>query len=293
MKEPNDSQALDCVMAMRAQEDKAYLYSNYLATENNTAVTQASSCEVAAYLNGSFRTEFAEWCYHIVDSRDFSRETVFICMSYFDRYTATLGQKVTLDEAHLAAITSLYLAVKINETEKLSLEKLAKNFGNKFTLSHLKNMEIRIILALEWRLTPPTPTAFVRNLLDIPSMCSIPSYIKNYLYELSKFITELSVCDPSFVGVKPSIIAFASLLISLENVDAGHLSDCLLNELLNSLVLTLNPHTNDEIFIDKLRQLYFSTDFAEEESEETEQDENKNLQGDVNYVVGPPFCLCY
>ena len=63
--------------------------------------------------------------YSVVDHFDLSRETVAISLSLFDRYCATLGNQCDGSIALLTSLTTLSVAVKINETKSIHLRTLA------------------------------------------------------------------------------------------------------------------------------------------------------------------------
>ena len=59
------------------------------------------------------------------------------------------------------------------------------------------------------------------HVLCVTSLLLLPPQIddacKEEIYSLSRYITELSVCDSAFVDMNPSSVAFAAILISLED----------------------------------------------------------------------------
>jgi len=77
-------------------------------------------------------------------------------------------------------------------------------------------MEWSVLTSLNWHIHPPTSMSFLSHLLLLlPPQVSDSS--KEDLYALSRYITELSVCDSSFVEINPSAVAFSAILNSMED----------------------------------------------------------------------------
>ena len=94
---------------------------------------------------------------HILVNSELDRDIVGISLSYFDRY---LSRHTSIDETlyQLVALTSLYLAVKLHSTRKISISSMSELSKGHFRVDQIKQMEIFIIKTLRWRLNPPTPT---------------------------------------------------------------------------------------------------------------------------------------
>lgn len=147
------------------------------------------------------------------------------------------------DASHfqLAGMTAFYIAVKIHETEKMDLTILSNLSQGIYTQYEFESMEIQMLNVLQWSLNPPTELEFVRQFLCILSSSdrlklittnghdgdgdnnniyhysSLTMIIKDKIYELSKFQTELSLKDHRLITTKKSIIAFALFINSLES----------------------------------------------------------------------------
>lgn len=89
---------------------------------------------------------------------------------------------------------------------------------NNFTFLHVyfNNSTQR---ALSWHVHPPTPLNAARHFLYLFPTDGLSSIHKDRLYELkelSRFLTELSVCDFFFVRHKASTIGLAALLTAVD-----------------------------------------------------------------------------
>lgn len=125
--------------------------------------------------------------------------------------------------ALLTSLTTLHIAIKLHDTKKIKISTLANLSRGQFGPKHIEEMEWKILMALRWNLHPPTQYAFVGHLLQLlPREAS--SAAQKELYELSRYMTELAVCDPFFVSENNSSVAFAAILNVMEDMNYYHLS---------------------------------------------------------------------
>eukprot|EP00521_Asterionellopsis_glacialis_P009989 CAMPEP_0195288690 /NCGR_PEP_ID=MMETSP0707-20130614/5257_1 /TAXON_ID=33640 /ORGANISM="Asterionellopsis glacialis, Strain CCMP134" /LENGTH=488 /DNA_ID=CAMNT_0040348589 /DNA_START=105 /DNA_END=1571 /DNA_ORIENTATION=- len=151
----------------------------------------------------------------------------------------------------LSAMTSLYLAIKLssdnnndheysrynhendnynhkhvintNRRKKLRLLSFVDLSRGQFTPQDISTMEQRILNVLGWKVNPTTPMTLVAQLLTCMPLPSSPEAQRHYdlvlhvINELSRYITELSVCLANIACVyQPSQVAYASILISMD-----------------------------------------------------------------------------
>ena len=220
------TEASDQIGAMLGQEVLAYGTSDYLAPSFRPNLSfpgmgEAESTSVSVDSSSSgitelWREKICEWCYQVIDHFDFSREVVSIAMNYLDRYLATkiVNKKVF----QLAAMTALFLAVKLHERSKLSMSSMIELSRGCFTVNQMAAMEISLIRSLRWNLHPPTSQSFVQRFLLLLPSTGVNSDILYDVLELSRFLTELSVIDYFFVSHRPSKVALAALANAMEDI---------------------------------------------------------------------------
>lgn len=184
-------------------------------------VTGVAAAETVA--NESWREKICEWLYNVVDHFNYSREIVYITMNYLDRYSSVCCQhgdrgtnRITYKLYQLIAVSSLNIVLKMQESKYNHLPLLIELSRKFFTAQHIIAMEMSILKGLSWKLSPPTPLSFVHHMIQL-----LPRDLEgkiNALKESAQFLVELSACDYFFVHVKPSSIAFASLLNSIDRM---------------------------------------------------------------------------
>eukprot|EP00579_Thalassiosira_antarctica_P011732 CAMPEP_0201913776 /NCGR_PEP_ID=MMETSP0903-20130614/4138_1 /ASSEMBLY_ACC=CAM_ASM_000552 /TAXON_ID=420261 /ORGANISM="Thalassiosira antarctica, Strain CCMP982" /LENGTH=329 /DNA_ID=CAMNT_0048449041 /DNA_START=135 /DNA_END=1124 /DNA_ORIENTATION=- len=274
----------DRLRVMRTQEVSQYFVPDYLAEEwqkklrggseqdedngssQPTAAvpsSSSSSCDGnhssssdSDQINELWRGKICEWCYQVVDHFDFNRDVVSVTMSYLDRYLAT--RAVNRRIFQLAAITALYLAIKLFEPGTLHMSNLVHLSRGYFTAEHIMSMENTMFQTLNWHVHPPTPYAFCSDLMIlVPG--DITPCVRHDMQELARFLTELSVCDYWFATRKPSSIALASIINAIE-LQGPYLVDAKYKaEFLHRVVgIGMDIAHDDEIIecYTRLRQIY-------------------------------------
>jgi hypothetical protein len=197
---------------------------------------------------GDWRRKITQWSFKVIDHFKIDREIVSTAMNILDRYLAMgtanghdmdccpcpeCQNNVDSRTFQLAAMTSLYLAMKAADAgedhtsscRKLRLESFVELSRGQFSPDDIISMERTVLKVVQWKIYPPTPMTAVSYLLRLmPSHLALPyMYRKSYdlvlhvLHELSRYLTELSVCLGSVcVAHTPSQVAYASILLSME-----------------------------------------------------------------------------
>jgi len=205
---------------MRNQEETTYACSDYMkdTTPSNTMIDQ--TCREKMY----------KWGFQLIGYTQFSQKTLFMAMSYLDRFLSS-GSKVAENAIHnrpeyqLATMTSLYLAIKINERVELTIPTLIRITKDKRSPEQFAKMEKDILQALNWRLNGPTTLCFLEHFFElIPPEMSISNTVLRTLFSLSKLYAGLTHNDYYFVPMKPSDVAVCCISIAMQRIPS-----CLFN----------------------------------------------------------------
>lgn len=264
--------------AMNMQE-VSYVCGNYLSRDysrddgvletsmqsNGDATTTTST----SYSNGTsttgvneiWREKICEWSFQVVDHFDFNREIVEVSLSYLDRYLSS--RQVNKKIFQLAAMTTLYLAIKLYENRSLKITSLIELSRGKFVPEHVAAMEESILRSLSWHVHPPTTLSFVHHLLLlIPDSC--PPTVKHDILELARFLSELSICDYFFVLQKRSSIAIAALLNALDTIPEERLPLRSRRLFYEAMAQVTNLDYNSEEILScrtRLRDMYYQGEY--------------------------------
>ena len=110
---------------------------------SSTASHSSSSTSSSSSINELWREKICEWSYQVIDHFDFSREVVGVAIHYLDRYLAT--RSVNKKVFQLAAMTCLFLAIKLYEPGKLSMSSMIELSRGYFMVDQMVAMEQSIL----------------------------------------------------------------------------------------------------------------------------------------------------
>jgi hypothetical protein len=209
------AETADRIAIMRIQEETTYLIRDYLA--DSVQIRKMASKPV----DEDCRVKMCEWCYQVVDFCKFRRETVGIGMSYLDRFLCTLKGREALcnrKEYQLAAMTALYIAIKLHEPLEMETSLLADLSRGCYTEMEFVGMEETICQSLKWRVNGPTALGFVQQFMALLPSTVHPA-VGNLILDYARYQTELAVSDHKFVAIKPSELALAAVLNTMEGMD--------------------------------------------------------------------------
>ena len=110
---------------------------------DNCGLSAADSSQSSGEINETWREKICEWSYQVIDHFDFSREVVMISMNLLDRFLSsrTVNKKVF----QLAAMTSLFIAIKLNEPGKLTMASMIELSRGYFKVNQMAAMEVSIL----------------------------------------------------------------------------------------------------------------------------------------------------
>lgn len=214
---------LPILSAMIRQGDKGYATCDYFQQQ------QPEDFGSDAAEN---RAKMTIWCYRIVDFCKFHRETVAITMNILDRFMATPAASLAFHDRsmyQLIVMTCLYTAVKIHEPEAMDPKMVSALSRGIYAPADIEDMELRILMALAWRVNPPTPMAYVKIYLDLikitiseSSLSSLTKIDQNSLetiLDLAQVQTEFAIAERDFLTVKPSTLAYCVLMNALLGIE--------------------------------------------------------------------------
>jgi Cyclin, N-terminal domain len=231
MKTGDFEDTMEHLCAMRNQESDHYpICPNYLDFSSLVPPGQVSE-----RVNEGWRRKICEWSYEVVDHFNFEREVVSVALRYLDLVvsikTEASGNAILRRDFQLIAVTSLYVAIKLHgesdATEgprrKLKISAFVELSRGLFQVETLEAEERIILAALKWHVNPPTTVRFVATYLRLLPQWSnydrtpVHSNVSQSIFELSRYLTELSVCVSAFTfRFNSSCIAYAALLAAMD-----------------------------------------------------------------------------
>lgn len=222
------SEAVTSIEAMYMQEQTAYQTEDYLPQLQGVESLLTSSDVLPQQhqpVDKECRSKMAEWCFLVVDFCGFNRDTVSIAMNCLDRFLMTpSGQEAIMDRKifQLAAMTSLYTAVKVHESKAIEPKVIASLSRGSFTEAEVTDMERRMLLAIQWQINPPTAMSFVHHFVTLLEKGSMEDSDMIGVLAFAEFQTELAVSTHTFAGIGASTVAFAALSNALQYTNIKH-----------------------------------------------------------------------
>jgi len=145
--------------------------------------------------------------------------TLALAMNYIDRFMSSTV--VAINKLLLLGVTSLFIASKFEEVERIPLIMFLEVTDHTCTTAEVQAMEWAILRNLNFRLVPPTPINFLQHMGCLPhedelEWCTIIHF--------AHYLTELTYLARRFLAYKPSQVATAALFVSLEMLNRPFLA---------------------------------------------------------------------
>jgi hypothetical protein len=227
------------VGAMCHQEESAYLKHDYLSQ--------------SPLIDAACRDKMVAWCFQVVDFLKLTHESVEISMSHLDRFLVTPQGAAALTDRNvfqLAAIASLYTAVKIHEAQAMDPALVSFLSRNTYSAKQVEDMEATILNALQWRVNPPTASSFARNFLQLIPSNVLNEKLQENVYSVAKAQIEISVVDYAYIGTSASVIAYCAVTDAIESLH--YLDEQVLDYIKSMLVQSIGVEAVDEaLFIEQ------------------------------------------
>jgi Cyclin, N-terminal domain len=197
------------------------------------------------------RSKIRDWFESICTFCQYKDEVLLveIAMNCLDRFVLTSeGSYCCSDqcEYQLAAVSCLYMAVKVHAGEALSSQNMATISRGTYTVEQIEGMERRILSALHWRINPPTTLCFVREYVNIllaglQLLDQDQVRLEGALTLIQKQIQAASN-DCSLMGLSSSTIALAALMKAIFTLHFGKKDLSLPLSIIHKLVAQSSPN---------------------------------------------------
>lgn len=205
-----------------------------------------------------WRPKIIEWFYKIVDYFEYNRDAVAIALDLLDRFHILSSEEVNGEKYQLIAMTSLYVAIKMNPSavpnssgagkrRSFSICDFAKLSRGQFTAEDLVSMELDLLKTLNWKVNPVIPTDYLVDLLSLLSYDGEIQARHKYLirevdlqrtvtivYEVARYLIEISITSPKVhfylnknsndeTMKSPSLLCLGAIAQTLDWISCHHL----------------------------------------------------------------------
>jgi len=220
----DESYLADRFVAMNEQEAIYCKLIDYFQSQHDDGLHEAINgiSRLPIVINKKCREKMVDWCYKVAEFGNFHRETVSTAVFYFDSFLSIKEGRFALYDKRqfqLVIMSSLSLAVKLNETTGIMNMNLLAMLGQgAYSIKEFSEMELKLCIALKWRMNPPISWIFADHFLELLPQ-TVHTSVKNTIRNLSRMQTEHATRDYFFVSYKPSIIGLASVMNAMDTVD--------------------------------------------------------------------------
>jgi len=187
---------------------ETYKYLKQLEARGTVPSNYLTGCPT----NEKMRSVLIDWLVEVQIQFKLLQETLFLTVNTIDRFMAAEGKTVPRSKLQLVGVSAMFLVSKIEEIYAPSISDFVYITDNAYTESEIRQMELRIIRALSFDLCQPISLNFLRRY-------SKAGEVDVLQHSLAKFTLEVSLMDCSLVGVPGSLLASASLCLSLLLLD--------------------------------------------------------------------------
>ncbi|KAL3041369.1 hypothetical protein OYC64_019549 [Pagothenia borchgrevinki] len=185
-----------------------YKYLRQLEVEQNVRATYLQGHEVT----GNMRAILIDWLVQVSLKFRLLQETMYLTVGIIDRYLQ--DNPVPRKQLQLVGVTAMFLASKYEEMYPPEISDFAYVTDRAYTTAEIRDMEMSILRVLKFQLGRPLPLQFLRRASKVYEVTAEQ-------HTLAKYLLELTMVDYEMVHMPPSIVASASLALSLKVLDAG------------------------------------------------------------------------
>uniref|UniRef100_H2ZYD1 Cyclin E1 n=1 Tax=Latimeria chalumnae TaxID=7897 RepID=H2ZYD1_LATCH len=168
-------------------------------------------------LQPKMRAILLDWLMEVCEVYKLHRETFYLAQDFFDRFMGT-QQNVVKTRLQLIGISALFIAAKLEEIYPPKLHQFAHVTDGACTEEEINDMELVIMKALKWSLSPLTLVAWLNVYLQIAYLnlnCNeqevlLPQYPQETFVQVIELI-DLCVLDIGCLEFAYSVLAASAL----------------------------------------------------------------------------------
>ncbi|XP_010530750.1 PREDICTED: cyclin-D3-1 [Tarenaya hassleriana] len=175
------------------------------------------SCLDDVYLS-SDRKEAVDWILRVNSHYGFSTLTAVLAMNYLDRFVCSYSlQRDKPWMLQLVAVTCLSLAAKVEEIQvPLLVDLQVEETKYVFEAKTIQRMELLILSTLRWKMHLVSPISFLDHIIRRLGLKNNVHW--DFLKRCERLLLSV-VSDSRFVGYLPSVLATATMMHVIEQVE--------------------------------------------------------------------------
>ncbi|XP_001507609.3 G2/mitotic-specific cyclin-B1 [Ornithorhynchus anatinus] len=167
---------------------------------------------VGQEVTGNMRAILIDWLVQVQMKFRLLQETMYMTVAIIDRFLQDNG--VPKKMLQLVGVTAMFIASKYEEMYPPEIGDFAFVTDHTYTKHQIRQMETRILRALDFGLGRPLPLHFLRRASKIGE-------VDLEQHMLAKYLMELTMVDYEMVHFPPSQVAAAAFCLALKVLDGG------------------------------------------------------------------------
>ncbi|XP_042523877.1 G1/S-specific cyclin-E1 isoform X1 [Dipodomys spectabilis] len=165
-------------------------------------------------LQARMRTVLLDWLMEVCEVYKLHRETFYLAQDFFDRYMAT-QENIVKTLLQLIGISALFIAAKLEEIYPPKLHQFAYVTDGACSGDEILTMELVIMKALNWRLSPLTVVSWLNVYMQVAflnNMCEVllPQYPQQIFIQVAELL-DLCMLDVECLEFPYGVLAAAAL----------------------------------------------------------------------------------
>lgn len=177
----------------------------YLRQKELAERVNANYMSLQTDITPKMRAILVDWMVDVHLKFKLLSETMFLSVSIVDRFLSI--KPISRHKLQLVGITAMLIAAKYEELFCPEVRDFVFICDNAYTKDDILALEIQMLNALNFSLTPATPLHFLRRF-------SKAARSDSTTHTLSKYLAELTLPEYELLAFKPSTIAAASVYVA-------------------------------------------------------------------------------
>merc|ERR1711875_85359 len=185
-----------------------YAYLKQLEKRGSVRPDFLSGCPTS----DKMRSVLVDWLVEVQIQFKLLQETLFLTVDTIDRFLAVEGKTIHRSKLQLVGVSAMFLISKIEEVYAPAISDFVYITDHAYTDMDIRQMELRIIRALNFDLCQPISLNFLRRY-------SKAGEVDMLQHSLAKYTLEVCLLDYLLLSTPGSLLASAALCLSLLLLD--------------------------------------------------------------------------
>lgn len=159
-------------------------------------------------VNGKMRGVLIDWLIEVHTQFKLLQETLYMTVYIIDKYLQVEGLTIRRNKLQLLGVSAMFIASKVEEMYAPEINDFVYITDNAYSAAEIRQMELKILNTLNFNMSRPLPLHFLRR-------NSKAGDVDVLQHTVAKYMVELSLLEYDLAHYPPSLMAAASLYLSL------------------------------------------------------------------------------